>query len=248
MDKMDPFLDNRSNKTGFTGKFETLVRKVRPLTFLVFYIGIVLIGLLSMGLAIGVSVTLYNYISPAFSDSFWRSFQIGTTLALCYFVYGISLIIIVPIINYILRLKKLVKPFRGNMYSLESMAWFCHNALLYLVRYTFLEFVTPSPLNVLFYKSMGMKIGKGVLINTTNISDACLIELGDYVTVGGSAHLLTHYAQGGYLVVSKLVIGERSTIGLKSTVFGNVTIGKSCTVKPHSVVLPKTTLSDNQIV
>ena len=91
---------------------------------------------------------------------------------------------------------------------------------------------------------MGMKIGKGVHINTTNISDAGLIELGDHVTIGGSATLFAHYAMKGYLVVSNLKIEEGVTIGLKATIMGDVEIGKYATIAPHEVILPKSKIPE----
>jgi len=80
----------------------------------------------------------------------------GFGLASGFMVYGLSLIFVVPAVNFILPLK--VKPFRGPWYSLSAIPWYVHNGLTYMVRYTFLEFVTPSPLNVLFYRMMGMKL------------------------------------------------------------------------------------------
>ena len=74
--------------------------------------------------------------------------------------------------------------------SCFSPPWYFHNAYTYIVRYTFLEFITPTPLNLLFYKMMGMKIGKGAHINTTNISDPGLIEIGDLPAAGHRCPLL----------------------------------------------------------
>jgi acetyltransferase-like isoleucine patch superfamily enzyme len=136
-----------------------------------------------------------------------------------------------------------LKPWRGGWYSLQSLPWYYHNALVQLVRYTFLDLVTPSPLNVLFYRMMGMKIGKGVMINTTNISDPGLITLEDNVTIGGSATLFAHYAQGGYLVIAPTIIKKGATIGLRASVMGDVIVGEKVTVKPHSILLPKTRLN-----
>ncbi len=80
-----------------------------------------------------------------------------------------------------------MKPFRGPWYSFGAIPWFIHNALTYMVRYTFLEFLTPSPLNILFYRMMGAKDRQRRRHQLNNISDPGLITLGDYVTVGGSA-------------------------------------------------------------
>jgi UDP-3-O-[3-hydroxymyristoyl] glucosamine N-acyltransferase len=78
-----------------------------------------------------------------------------------------------------------------------------------------------------------------VQINTTNISDPGLIEIGDYVTIGGSAHIIGHYGQKGYLVLAKTKIGTKSNIGLKATIMGDVEIGEKALIGPHEAILPK---------
>jgi UDP-3-O-[3-hydroxymyristoyl] glucosamine N-acyltransferase len=87
-----------------------------------------------------------------------------------------------------------------------------------------------------------MKIGKGTMINTSNISDPCLIKIGDYVTLGGSATLIAHYGMKGMLIIDHLVIEDKATIGLKASLFGDVIVGEGATVGPHEVVLPKSRL------
>jgi acetyltransferase-like isoleucine patch superfamily enzyme len=141
-----------------------------------------------------------------------------------------------------------VRPWRGGWFSIQSIPWYIHNALTYLVRYTFLDFLTPTPFNLLFYRMMGMKIGKGVVINTTNISDPCLITIEDYVTIGGSATLFAHYGQKGYLIVSSLHIKKGATIGLKASIMGDVVIGENATITAHTVIMPKSRIGDNQVV
>jgi hypothetical protein len=237
----NPYLETTSNKKSFLGKIESFLRKAKPLSYMMVFLLVALICITCLSLAASFGVWVYHKV---ILWSLPQPFSMGLSLVLGYLAYGLSLMVINPLVNHVLFLPKLVKPFRGNAYSLETMPWYLHNALIYLVRYTFLELMTPSPLNVWFYRGMGMKIGKGVVINTTNISDACLITLGDYVVIGGSAHLLSHYSAGGYLIVSTLEIGSRTTVGLKATVFGGSTIGKNCTITPHSVVLPKSTIAD----
>ncbi|NJN24742.1 MAG: hypothetical protein HC819_01485 [Cyclobacteriaceae bacterium] len=87
-----------------------------------------------------------------------------------------------------------------------------------------------------------MKIGKHAHINTTNISDAALIEIGDKVTIGGSATIFAHYASKGYLVVAPVRIRDGATVGIKATVMGDVEIGEGVMVGPHDVVMPKSRL------
>ena len=169
-----------------------------------------------------------------------QAFLFCISAVLSYAVFGILLIFIVPIFNTLIPLK--TKKWKGNWYSIQTIPWFYHNALMQLVRYVFLDLVTPTPLNVSFYKMIGMKVGKGCVINTSNISDPCLIELEDYVTIGGSATIFGHYAQGGILILAPVIIKKGATIGLKSSIMGDVIVGEKVIVKPHSVLLPKTRL------
>jgi hypothetical protein len=148
-----------------------------------------------------------------------------------------TLIFIIPFFNFLMPFR--LKPFRGGYYSLSSVPWYFHNAFTYIVRYTFLEFVTPTPINILFYRLMGMKIGRGAHVNTTNISDPRLIEIEDKVTIGGSVHIIAHYASKGYLIVEPVKIRKGATVGLKATIMGDVEIGEGAAIAPHEVILPK---------
>lgn len=183
---------------------------------------------------------LFQRVAQSVSSlSQWAQWVIqGGTVAACYFLYGTVLIFVVPVVNWLFRVR--LKRWRGSYYSFEGLRWYFHNGLTYLVRYTFLPIVTPTPLTNLFYQLMGMKLGKGVLINSEYISDPCLIELGDQVVIGGAATLIAHYAVGGFLVTAPVKIGKGATIGLRATVMAGVQIGEKAKILPNSVVLPNT--------
>ncbi len=233
----------KSDLLGFAGIVESTLRTFKGLAFASSMAPITFICILALGLAISPAYFLVS-MCYSFSAEYGQLIQgISTSMSigLGYFLYGISLIFIVPFFNKICFLD--LGPWRGNWYSLKSLPWYYHNALVQLVRYTFLDLVTPTPINILFYRMMGMKIGKGVMINTTNISDPCLITLEDNVTIGGSATLFGHYAQGGFLVLAPVIIKKGATVGLKSSIMGDVIVGEKVTVKPHSILLPKTRLN-----
>ncbi len=228
-----------SDRGGITGFFETLLRRFRIASYLVALTPLYLIGICAIGVAVLPGVYLFNFVSNWSSNwvQHWHFLAQAIGLVASYFAYGFTLIFVIPTVNFLLPLR--VKPYRGQYYSIQSVPWFIHNALTYIVRYTFLEFITPTPMNILFYKMMGMKIGKGCHINTTNISDPALITLEDKVTIGGSAHVIAHYASQGYVVVEPVIIRRGATIGLKATVMGDVEIGEEAVIAPHEVILPK---------
>lgn len=240
-------LADKSDKKGAAGFFETFLRRFRTVSFLLMLAPLVMICGLCVGLAASPSIFLLTTVSRATQawPAVFHYMAMGCGLAFGFFIYGLSLIFIVPAVNFFMPK---VRPFRGPWYSLHTIPWYVHNGLTYMVRYTFLDFVTPTPINILFYRMMGMKIGKGVVINSSNISDPCMISLGDYVTIGGSAHILAHYGQKGYLVIAPVTIGKGSNIGLKASIMGGVTLGEFVTVKPHAAVLPRTDVKDGETV
>jgi hypothetical protein len=237
-----------SNKTGAQGILESLMRRFRTLSFLALVAPLAIVCGLCLGVAVAPAIWIFETTLQSTMGWFGplRYFALGCALSFGYLSYGLTLIFVVPLANFLMPFR--IKAFRGPWFSLQAIPWYIHNALVYLVRYTFLEFITPTPLNILFYRMMGMKIGKGVVINTTNISDPAMITIEDYVTVGGSATIFGHYGQKGYLIISPVRIGKGTNIGLKASVMGGAQVGENVTIKPHSCVLPKTAVGDGEVV
>ena len=234
-----------SEHKGLKGLFETFLRRFKVLTQLLLIVPLFMAASAIVGLSAAPGIWVYNFLTSNLQDDFLGLFMTGFALALGFFTFSFSLVIVIPMINFILR--GYLKPWRGPYYSFEAFRWYLHNGLTYLPRFIVLNFLTPSPIVNIFFKLMGMKIGHGTVINTTYISDPSLITLGKKVTIGGSVTLVAHYGQGGLLVIAPVVIGDNCTLGLKSSVLGGVTIGHNVKILPHSVVMPKTVIPDGEI-
>ncbi len=235
-----------STKKGPFALVENAFRRFSTLGFFLFLLPIVAAFIFCIGVALTPGIMLFQWAGEMTVNYpfILKAFCYGLCGGGAFIGFVLTLIIIVPIMN--LPCLPFVKAYRGAWFSIESIPWFYHNALTYLVRYTVLDFITPSPLNIFFFKAMGMKIGKGVMINSSNISDPCLIKLGDYVTVGGSAYMMAHYGMKGYLIIDKLVIKKGAMIGLSAKILGGVTIGEKAVVAPNVAVLPKTIIKDGE--
>ncbi|MBK7961113.1 MAG: hypothetical protein IPK04_07815 [Bdellovibrionales bacterium] len=231
-----------SSHSGTKGFFEKVLRKFKILSHLALLPAIYLTASLCLGLSLVPGIAFFRYLIEITEKqtTLIQNLALGFSIAVGYFLYGFTLIFVTPTVNFLIRGK--LKAWRGPYYSVETFKWYLHNGLTYLVRYTFLEFATPTPLSQLFYRMMGMKIGKGTTINSTYISDPSLIELGDHVTIGGSVTIVAHYGQGGLMVISPVKIGSGCTVGLRATIMGGVTLGDNVRIMPNSVVLPKTVI------
>lgn len=235
-----------STKKGLFGFFETILRRFQTLSFILFLLPIAFAGVICVGISLAPGIMIFQWVAEQTVQTPFvlKAFYYGFTFAFGAVAFTITLIFIVPVLN--LPCLPFVKAYRGAWFSLESMPWYYHNALTYLVRYTVLDFLTPSPINILFFRMMGMKIGKGVLLNTSNISDPCLIVIEDYVTVGGSAFLMAHYGMKGFLIIDKLHIKKGAMIGLSAKLLGGVIVGEKAVVAPNCAVLPKTFIKDGE--
>ncbi|MEQ1723096.1 MAG: DapH/DapD/GlmU-related protein [Pseudobdellovibrio sp.] len=232
--------ETSSKHSGLKGLFEVLLRRFKVVMHILTMIPVYFFACFVLAIALVPSVSFFRWTASLVAEQnfFFQSFVYALSFATGYFVYGFTLVFVAPAVNFVCvgRLKE----WRGPYYSFESLRWFLHNGLTYLLRFTFLEFITPSPLGLMFYKMMGMKIGKGVQINSTWISDPSLVEIGEKSTIGGSATLVAHYGQGGLLIIAPVKIGAGCTIGLKATIMGGVVIGDGAKILPMSVLLPKT--------
>ena len=209
-------------------------------------LGLYLLASTAMGLALAPAIWCWELIAN-WSQSLpflTHGLVLGLGSAISFFVFGFGLLLVVPLYNLVLPTR--VRPFSGGYYTLRAAPWLLHNALFYLVRFTFLPFVTLTPFGVWFLKAMGMTIGRHAFINTEYISDPQLIILGKDSVIGGSVRIFAHYGGGGYLVVAPVVIGDRATIGVGVTVMGDVEVGQAATVLPHSVLLPGSRVGEGE--
>ncbi len=243
---MKSFAEDHSKSPPPTNFLDRLVRRYARSAYVIVVLSLYLLVSTAIGLALTPAIWFWQ-LTAGWSESFpflTRGLVIGLGSALSFFVFGFGLLVVIPIYNLVLPTR--VRPFTGGYYTLRAAPWLLHNALFYLVRFTFLPFVTLTPFGIWFLKAMGMKIGRHAFINTEYISDPQLITVGKDAALGGSVRIFAHYGGGGYLVVDHVVIGDRATIGLAATIMGNVEVGRGATVLPHSVLLPGSRVGEGE--
>ena len=234
------FAEDQSRNPPPINIFEALLRRFARTSYLIAVLFMYILASLAFGAALAPALwaghMMLSIFLPLMTSSWLGWFMMGFTYALAFFVFGLSLMVTVCILNFILPTR--FKSFKGGYYTIHAVPWFLHNGLFYLVRFTFLPFATLTPFGILFLKGMGMKIGKHAFINTEYISDPSFIELGDDVTLGGSVRIFAHYGGGGNLVIAPIKIHNRATLGAGSLVMGDVQVGEGAVILPHSVLLP----------
>ncbi|MHC4693515.1 MAG: acyltransferase [Planctomycetota bacterium] len=133
---------------------------------------------------------------------------------------------------------------RRNTYNITAVLFptiFSH--IKYHMSYFIMAIISKipwSPVKIIFYRMMGVKIGKGVYIAPWVFLDGMypqLIELEDGCFLGGGCKLLIHENTTDRFRIGQIRIGANSVIGAFSIVRSGVTIGSNVTTGIGSIVL-----------
>ena len=246
-DKPRPFAEDDSKNPPAKSILDRLIRRFSRPAYVIVVLLLYLLVSTALGLALAPALFFFSELF-AWSQKLPQIFHwivSGFGLAVSFFIFGFTLLIVVSTYNWLLPTR--VRPFKGGYYSLKAVPWLLHNGLFYLVRFTFLPFVTLTPFGIWFLKAMGMNLGRHVFINTEYISDPQLITLGNDVALGGSVRIFAHYGGHGNLVVEPVVVGERATIGIAVTIMGDVRIGQDATILAHSVLMPGSRVGNGEV-
>ncbi|MCK9614383.1 MAG: hypothetical protein M0R48_02630 [Candidatus Omnitrophica bacterium] len=210
------------------------------LTQLLFSLTMYALGIVFFGLALTPAVFIFLKVWAIMSDvGLWlRCLSTGLTVALGYFIFGFSLIILAGTVRTIFCLR--LKEGTHKMFSLESFKWAFVNSLYLLINFTFIDFILLTPFANLLQRLLGARLGKNVQINSKFVFDATLLEIGDNTVIGGGAIIIGHVVERGFLKLKKVKIGKNVTIGSHATIMPGCEIGDNAVIGAGAVLLKNT--------
>ncbi len=146
---------------------------------------------------------------------------------------------LVGLLNMVLNLR--LKEGSFGFKDGEMLKWFFLNALVQAVKAFFMDFMLLTPFVNLFYRMMGAKLGVNVQINSKNVADLSLLEIGDNTVIGGNATVICHLFERRGLKLKKIKIGANVVVGLNSVIMPGVEIGDNAII-PAGAIVPKNTV------
>jgi non-ribosomal peptide synthetase-like protein len=134
-----------------------------------------------------------------------------------YLIFGLAYLVLVVLIRHLIGFRSR----EGDYPFISSYAirWAFLGSLVGLAKILILDHIKGMPLLNGFYRLMGARLGRNVMINTSNIYDFDLIEIGDDAFIGGDAVIIGHVGEKGMLRIRPVKIGARCTVGQSSVVF-----------------------------
>ena len=83
---------------------------------------------------------------------------------------------------------------------------------------------------------MGAKIGKGVWLNTTDFTEFDCVEIGDYAELNAHCGPQTHLFEDRVMRVGAVQIGKCATLGVRTIVLYDASVGEYCQLGPLTLV------------
>ena len=101
----------------------------------------------------------------------------------------------------------------------------------------FLEFVRGTPFLPIFLRLMGVKIGKMTYLDSTDITEFDLVEIGNFSTINFDAGPQTHLFEDRIMKIGSVKIGQNTSIGARTVILFDTEIGNGCRLSALSLVM-----------
>ena len=149
------------------------------------------------------------------------------------------------------RILRLISPFRENaVFSSDDRSLYCfvwkQTVFTYEWTGTILSYVIPVILRGLFYRMLGARIGKGVLV-AGKIVEPQMVTIGDYSILGDTSLLMAHAMSQDEVILKRIELGRYVTVGAHAIIMPGVRIGDRSIVAVGSVVSMGTVIPPGEV-
>ncbi|HYH38780.1 MAG TPA: Pls/PosA family non-ribosomal peptide synthetase [Azospirillum sp.] len=100
-----------------------------------------------------------------------------------------------------------------------------------------LDHLRGTPMLPWVLRLFGTKFGKGVFMDTTDLTEFDCVEVGDYVALNALSALQTHLYEDRVMKVGRVVVGDGVTVGAGATVLYDTHIGDWARLGPLTLVM-----------
>ena len=212
----------------------------------VFLISIISFIVISIGFLPAVIFGKIVLIFISFNE-IWHFFLLPFLIYIGIFITFFSQLLIsglfIHIFNY--KYKPGVYPYNYNNKMAYKWIVVC---TLYTPMRKLLEIFPIGASKYLYYRMLGMKIGKGTLVGGT-IMDPCLTEIGDNCTIGLYAVIYGHINDYGKktILMDKIIIGNNVVIGAGAFIMPGVYIEDDVKIAAGAIVTKSQLLKKGKI-
>ena len=171
---------------------------------------------------------------PAASTERW--WDVATQLALDGILFGGVCFVFVALFKWILigRYRKRATPMWTPFVWLSEATTNMYEGL---VVPNFMRYLRGTPWLPLAFKLLGCRIGRGVYMDTTDLTEFDCVSMGDHTEINALVCPQTHLFEDRVMKIDHVHIGEKVNIGPRSIVLYGAQVGDGAQLGPMTLVM-----------
>ena len=188
---------------------------------------------LPLAFVIASGYLIVQMVMPLAGDEEWLQMSLGLALAGC--LYGASSFLLVVALKWLLVGR--YRPRAAPMWT--PFVWLSEavtNLYESLAVPNFLDFLCGTPMLPYALRLLGAHIGRGVYLDTTDITEFDCVRIGDEAELNGSCGPQTHLFEDRVMKIGLVDIGSRATIGPCSTILYDTQVGDGVRLGPLTLI------------
>lgn len=168
---------------------------------------------------------------------------------ICFLAFYVFLIFSTLVVGFTERL--LTLGFKPGAYQVGSpvfFRWLVYSGLHLWTVNIVLPFLRGNNWIKIYLRAAGAKVGKEVFVNSKDIYDPYLLEIGDNVLIGGEAFLNCHLYENGCLYLGKIILADGVTVGGGAYLTPGTIAGKDSKIGMYTYLFRNTNIQNEETV
>jgi non-ribosomal peptide synthetase-like protein len=185
-------------------------------------------------LVIAVGYTLVLAVMPIAGAGRWG--EVIWDLTLAGLAYGVGNFIFVVLLKWLLigRYRKQSEPMWTPFVWLSEGVTNLYEGIAVP---NFMRYLRGTPWLPLAFNLLGSRIGRGVYLDTTDITEFDCVHIGDYSELNALTCPQTHLFEDRVMKIDHVQIGQRVYMGPRSTVLYSAVVGDNARLGPLTLVM-----------
>jgi non-ribosomal peptide synthetase-like protein len=189
---------------------------------------------LPLAFVIAAGYLIVELVMPLADEDYWVA-KIAGALAVSGFLFGAGSFLLVVGLKWILVGR--YRPRAAPMWT--PFVWISEavtNLYESLAVPNFLDVLRGTPMLPWALRLLGVRIGKGVYMNTTDVTEFDCVRIGDGAELNAWCGPQTHLFEDRVMKIGLVEIGARVTVGVRSTILYDAHVGENTRLGPLTLV------------
>jgi non-ribosomal peptide synthetase-like protein len=189
---------------------------------------------LPLALVIATGYLIVVLVMPLAGNDGW-GIQVAGALALAGCLYGLASFLMVVALKWILigRYRPRVAPMWTPFVWISEAVTNLYESLAVP---NFLDILRGTPMLPWALRLLGVRIGRGVFLNTTDLTEFDCVHIGDEAELNAWCGPQTHLFEDRVMKIGAVKIGARVTVGTRGTILYDTEIGNDVRLGPLTLV------------